>query len=290
MLKTIAHIVCVAFLVGCHAAPRDPTPLLLNVHAHNDYEHARPLYEALDNGFCSVEADIVLTDGELLVAHDRKHVAAGRTLTSLYLEPLRQRIASNGGRVYRNGPSVILLIDFKTDWKTTYPKLCEVLQSYADILTSWRGDQKHVGAITVVMTGGHPPPSVLLAQPIRYAAMDGKLEDVDSDVPISVMPQIAISWTSLFHWNTLGSMPANERTALHQLVERVHAHGRTLRLWGAPDNPACWTELLNAGVDFINTDNLPGLRAFLLRQATSQPSLPDTRTIPADSPRDLESK
>src|SRR4051794_1044740 len=52
-------------------------------HAHNDYMHARPLRDALDNGFCSIEADIFLVDGKLLVAHEREHVRADRTLQSL---------------------------------------------------------------------------------------------------------------------------------------------------------------------------------------------------------------
>src|SRR5688500_17684262 len=43
---------------------------LERAHAHNDYEHERPLYDALDHGFKSVEADIWLIDGELVVSHD----------------------------------------------------------------------------------------------------------------------------------------------------------------------------------------------------------------------------
>lgn len=42
----------------------DVTPLP-RAHAHNDYEHARPLLDALDHGFTSVEADVWLVDGEL---------------------------------------------------------------------------------------------------------------------------------------------------------------------------------------------------------------------------------
>ena len=55
-----------------------PTPLT-RAHAHNDYLHARPLLDALDHGFCSVEADIYLVDGQLLVAHDRNKVDPRRT-------------------------------------------------------------------------------------------------------------------------------------------------------------------------------------------------------------------
>ena len=71
--------------------PDDSTALprpLTNVHAHNDYEHKHPLFDALACGFCSVEADINLVDGQLLVAHSRAAVKPGRTLQSLYLDPL----------------------------------------------------------------------------------------------------------------------------------------------------------------------------------------------------------
>lgn len=44
---------------------------LVHAHAHDDYEHKRPLFDALDRGFCSVEADVHLVDGQLLVAHIR---------------------------------------------------------------------------------------------------------------------------------------------------------------------------------------------------------------------------
>ena len=45
------------------------TPLA-NAHSHNDYEHDRPLLDALDHGFKSIEADIFLFEGQLLVTHD----------------------------------------------------------------------------------------------------------------------------------------------------------------------------------------------------------------------------
>src|SRR5207248_8837334 len=101
-------------------ALEEPKPLT-RVHAHNDYEHKRPLFDALDHGFCSVEADIYLVGDQLLIAHLRSQVNPERTLQKLYLDPLRERVKKNRGRIYRDGPQVTLLIDIKTDWKTTYP-------------------------------------------------------------------------------------------------------------------------------------------------------------------------
>ena len=49
---------------------------LLRAHAHNDYLHSRPLADALAHGFWSIEADVWLTNGALLVAHDLDKTSA----------------------------------------------------------------------------------------------------------------------------------------------------------------------------------------------------------------------
>ena len=42
---------------------------LKKAHAHNDYEHERPFFEAFQLGFGSIEADVYAVNGELLVGH-----------------------------------------------------------------------------------------------------------------------------------------------------------------------------------------------------------------------------
>src|SRR5713226_4549315 len=119
MLKKLRAGLLIPLLLCVATATRaDPVPLT-RAHAHNDYEHARPLLDALDHGFCSVEADIYLVEGKLLVAHDRNKIQPERTLQALYLDPLRERVRQNGGRVYRGGPSLTLLIDVKSDAEKT---------------------------------------------------------------------------------------------------------------------------------------------------------------------------
>src|SRR5438105_6300377 len=95
--------------------PASPVVPLRHAHAHNDYEHKRPLFDALDHGFCSVEADVFLVRGALLVGHTQLDLQPERTLEKLYLDPLRARIKANGGQVYKNGPTIWLLVDVKTE-------------------------------------------------------------------------------------------------------------------------------------------------------------------------------
>ncbi len=236
---------------------------LTRVHAHNDYEHARPLFDALDHGFCSVEADIYLVDGQLLVAHDRNKVDPRRTLQFLYLDPLRRRIQENGGRVYRQGPECYLLIDIKSEAESTYAALDGVLKGYADILTRFESSQTKTNALTVIISGNRPR-KTLATQTVRYAAYDGRLADLEASDSNSFIPWISDNWSLAFQWRGSGPLSVADRNKLTKILEKAHQQGRKVRFWAIPDRPEGWQVMYDAGVDFINTDDLDGLQKFLL--------------------------
>jgi len=252
----------VGFKNSNRGTPASPSARpLLRAHAHNDYEHKRPLFDALDQGFCSVEADIYLMDGKLLVAHNRSQTQPDRTLQSLYLDPLRERVKQNGGRVYRGGPECTLLIDLKTDWKTLYPALVEVLKQYPDLFSTFEGDIKHTNALTAIITGNRSK-EMFAGETVRYAAYDGGLADLDGAESANLIPWISHDWGSTFHWGGRGAFPDAEKETLQSILDKAHGKGRKVRFWGAPDVPAFWKEMLKDGVDIINTDDLAGFRKF----------------------------
>jgi len=251
-----------AILLGVvHAGPAQDSPPLARAHSHNDYEHQRPLLDALDHGFCSIEADIHLVNGQLLVAHDGKNVRPDRTLANLYLEPLRQRISKHGGRVYRGGPPVTLLIDVKTERETTYAALRPVLETYADILTRFEGDKIETNAIVAIISGNSARVT-MSREKSRLAACDGRLALLGREKKPELFPLVSEDWKTYFEWNGVGEISVDERQLLHAFVSAAHRHGRRLRFWGTADNPAVWRELLKAEVDLIGTDNLAGLEKF----------------------------
>jgi glycerophosphoryl diester phosphodiesterase len=247
------------------AQPASPPVPLPQAHAHNDYEHARPLADALDHGFCSVEADIFLRDGQLLVAHDARDLRPERTLEQLYLQPLTARVKANGGRVYKDGPQFWLLIDQKTAAEPTYKALHEVLARYQDILTSTTGDKHTKRAVTVVISGNRPI-DFIKAQPTRHAGIDGRIADLKSDAPAHLMPMISDNWTLHFAWRGEGVIPFGQLERLKSIVDQAHDRGRVVRFWATPETPSLWRDLRNAGVDLINTDKLAELRDFLLEK------------------------
>jgi hypothetical protein len=253
------------------AAPPAPDVVpLANAHAHNDYAHKRPLFDALDNGFTSVEADVYLRDGKLLVGHTPFDLRKDRTLESLYLDPLKKRVDDNKGHVYppRDRQATLpffLLVDVKSDDKKTYAALDEVFAKYASILTVCRDGKVTQRAVTVVISGNCPR-KVIEAQKVRYASIDGRPGDLDSDVPAHLMPFVSASWGSQFSWRGVGEMPQTERKKLREMVAKAHRHGRRVRFWATPERESLWRELLDAEVDLVNTDKLVELRRFLLRR------------------------
>ncbi|MFF3346847.1 phosphatidylinositol-specific phospholipase C/glycerophosphodiester phosphodiesterase family protein [Streptomyces sp. NPDC002779] len=245
-----------------------PRPLW-RAHAHNDYEHPRPLLDALDHRFGSLEADIFLVGDQLLVAHDPEDLDPARTLESLYLDPLAARVKANHGSVYRGYRRPLqLLIDIKTEGSSTYLELDRHLRRYKHLFTTYARGRVLPGPVTAVISGNRAARVPMEAQTVRRAFYDGRLADLGSAAPASFIPLISDNWTNHFTWRGVGAFPDAERQKLTTITQAAHSRGRRVRFWATPDLPgperdALWTELVAADVDHLNTDDLAGLRAFL---------------------------
>ncbi|MER6955832.1 phosphatidylinositol-specific phospholipase C/glycerophosphodiester phosphodiesterase family protein [Streptomyces sp. NPDC000618] len=241
---------------------------LWRAHAHNDYEHPRPLFDALDHRFGSVEADIFLVDGELLIAHSADQLDPTRTLESLYLAPLAARVKANHGSVYRGYRKPLqLLIDIKTEGSSTYLELDRRLRRYKGLFTTYAHGRVHTGAVTAVISGDRAARAPMAAQTVRRAFYDGRLVDLGAS-EASFASLISDNWTLNFTWLGVGAFPEAERQKLRSIVAAAHARGQQVRFWATPDlagpaRDALWAELLAADVDYLNTDDLTGLEAFL---------------------------
>jgi glycerophosphoryl diester phosphodiesterase len=272
----VAAAIATAAPSGAAAAPTpNPAPAstpLAHTHAHNDYLHAHPLFDALSHRFLSVEADIWLTDdGQLLVGHDKNTLKKGDTLEALYLDPLTALVNSNADHAVYAGSSasVQLLIDVKSDATATYRALDQKLRDhYASILTHWTSAGVSPGAVTVVISGNRDR-ALMLSQPDRYAAYDGRLSDLGDGTPAGFMPLVSDTWANAVpKWKGAGPMPATDRARLRSLVAQAHAEGRQVRFYATPDSSFSqqadvWQEELDAGVDWLNTDELGVLENFL---------------------------
>ena len=236
---------------------------LHNAFAHNDYWHKHPLHDALANGYTYIEADIFLRNGNLVVAHFFPFFKKKRTLEKLYLQPLFEQIKQQGQVFKGFNTPLTLMIDIKSGANDTYTALKPLLEKYRSMLSSYEDGQLHYRMVTIVLSG-HKPYDMIKSEKYRLAFIDEDLKKIGNDTALTeVYPMASCRYTSLLKWRGKGPIPVTEKTRLCGYVTRAHRMGKKVRLWASPENLMVWQELLNCGVDLINTDELVTLKNFL---------------------------
>jgi len=150
-------------------------------HSHNEYEQPRPLLDALAQHFDVIEADVHLAGVRLLVAHESTQVRSDRTLESLSLDPLRVWLKQ------KEHYPVILLIDVKTDADPTRRAHDAVLAQYPDL----------AGLVPFIISGNRAR-GLMSVQPYCRAALDGRMEDLDSGASADLIPLISDNRAKFF--------------------------------------------------------------------------------------------
>jgi hypothetical protein len=248
------------------------TPLL-HAHSHNDYLREHPLCDAISHGFTSVEADVWLLGGELLVGHTAEEALAGnKTLQDEYLWPLQNMIAEQGAVYPGLRQPFQLVIELKG--QDVDHSMCldgTGTQRTLDNIALWRNvegalkplwDAGYLStydhgvvqerALKVVYSGDTPRPCVAAVDP-RPEFFDGSLGDPYTPAQ---MPVINASWEQASSYDG----------GLTGLVEDAHAQGYKVRIWfSSPDNDteSKWVYELGFGVDFIGSDHLTDLDGTL---------------------------
>ena len=275
----VALTVAAIHPTGCSHAPEPDPPAAAarnapperRGHSHNDYTRREPLTQALTLGFGSIEADVFLVDGVLMVAHDREEIRPHRTLTALYLDPLATRARERGGHIYEPGePPLLLFIDIKADGPAAYRAIHAELDRRADVFTDYDNGVVTPRAVTVIISGDIPR-DLIASQCRRRAFVDGRIPDLTRDrrdaPPATLVPVVSIPYLRHFQWLGHGDMPPAESAKLRELGQRARERGYLLRFWGVPHSEAVWRAQLEAGVDLLNADNLPRAAAFLRAHA-----------------------
>ncbi|WP_234824179.1 hypothetical protein [Bremerella cremea] len=209
-----------------------------------------------------MEADVFLVGDQLLVGHFRWELRRDRSLESLYLAPLKERVTANDGHVYPQPGRFVLLIDIKEDGADAYAALAKLLAKYDDILSVTQDGKHEQKAVTVIISGDRAQKEIAKSNP-RYVGIDGRISDLESEAPSDLLPLISDKWSSHFKWKGSGEMPPEEREKLKGIVQKAHQKGRLVRFWATPEKPEVWAELQQAGVDLIGTDDLKKLANFL---------------------------
>lgn len=229
-------------------------------HAHNDYEHARPLLDALDQHFESVEADVWLDGTDLGVSHTGAPFVG--SLAALYLDPLAARVAANGGSVHGDGKPFFLWLDLKEGKAELLDALATQLGARDFLTTFDDAGEVQRRAVTVILTGDAAGKQALVdrAAPRPYTRDSNSYAAGDPPAD-GKWSAYAVNYWTFMQWDGAGAIPRTQARQLENLVGGAHATGRTIRIYASPETPEYWRAAKAAHVDFIGADDLAGLAA-----------------------------
>jgi len=256
MPKKLAIAICLLLQSSLFAQKIQYTTA--NAHSHNNYEQPVIFWEAYNQQFGSIEADIYLSSdsAELWVAHQQRDIASTkRTLDSLYLRPLQTCIQKNKGYVYADqSRSLQLMIDIKTAAVPTLNKLISVLRKYPELINN--------PSLKIVISGNRPDPSTYTSWP-SFILFDGNIDIQYSEASLSRIAMISEPLTKYSKWNGKGRLTGEEEIIVQGVVKKSHALKKPLRFWAVPDSINTWYALMKLQVDYINTDRINELALFL---------------------------
>ena len=218
------------------------------IHSHNDYEQERPFFEAYAEKANIIEVDLYLSKGKLKVCHNREDIETAKTVEEMYLEPIKN-LSKKGEPI-----DITLMIDIKDTHQTLF-KLFELLDNhYKEQL----GDKK----LKLLVCGDVPNEEELKKYP-PYVQFDARLTAEHSAKQLERIGLYSMDFKLFSQWNGKGTMPRQDALAIKQMINKVHAMGKPIRFWGAPDNLNTWKVFTSMHIDVLNTDNIAACSAYV---------------------------
>lgn len=228
-------------------------------HSHNDYEQPFPFYTAYNNQFESIEADIFLENGKLLVAHTDKELEPERTLSKLYLHPIDSILKRNNGLIYSGQNNKLqLLIDCKTEPYSTLHALIDLLKKYPAITSN--------ANVKLVITGNRPAEQDYSKYP-SYIFFDGRPDEHYSKAALQKIALISVGFSQYSEWNGYSTLTQQEQEKLQRVIAEAGKLNKPFRFWGCPDTVIAWETFIKMGIAFINTDHIEQLSGFMKEKA-----------------------
>lgn len=223
-----------------------------HIHAHNDYQQPQPLTHAIHNKVFSLEADVFLVKGKLLVAHDREELATAPKLKSLYLKPVIKLFKKHQGRIGADTVyAPVLMLDIKQNGTSAIAAIVKSVKAHRKVFDR---SVNHL-AVQIVISGDRGAISQWTSYP-SYIFFDGRPPENYDAATLQRVGFISDSYKNY-------ASPADSAVyKLQQVSGQVHQQNKLLRIWGMHDDAASWQQQQQLGIDIINTDRVAECAAF----------------------------
>lgn len=225
-------------------------------HAHNDYNKCRkPLINALEMGFLSIEVDVFYYKKKLKIAHVPFLLGCQPDLEKLYFEPLLQFLESR-----EKDTCITIMIDIKNKKDLVYIELKALVLKYEHLL-SYYDKRKHlmVNRKVKLLISGQKPYEQLLKDTITYLFIDGNPGD-ENRIDPNLMPRISQSFRGYF--KAKNKKDPKVWVEIAKKTEALKEKNISFRFWAVPNDKKIWKKLLDSGVSWINVDQLKKYQSF----------------------------
>lgn len=255
MKTNLRHLLLALALTCCGAAAAQP---LVLIHSHNDYAQRVPFFQAYAQQVSSIEADVFLHDGQLLVGHDVEDLRADMTFEALYVEPIVTLFARNGGRAFRDSDQTLqLMVELKSETDPTLRAVAALLGRWPEVFDP----EVNPAAVRVAVTGRVPAPEAFDRYP-RFLGFDGAWDADYTPEQLERIALISTNFRDFSQWNGKGTIIPDEKERLEQVIDRAHEQGKPVRFWNAPEGTTVYYTFYDMGIDYINTDKPEVCAAF----------------------------
>lgn len=225
------------------------------IHSHNDYKNPVPLLNALESKAWSIEADVFLVKGSILVGHTLKETSRKKSLQSMYIQPIISLFNRNNGKI---SPDSSYLTNLVIDIKQDDPLLLRALIDLFKPLGQYFDRSVNPFAVQIIISGNRGPISNWESYP-PFFLFDGRpFEKYDPPA----LKKVAMISDNYFNYIDTRSN-RGDSTKIKLVLDKSKAINKPVRFWGSPDNEGVWQFLVQCGVDILNTDKPIACRAFL---------------------------
>jgi hypothetical protein len=117
------------------------------------------------------------------------------------------------------------------------------------------------GKLLILISGNRPPPNQFKEYP-DFIYFDEDLLHIYNTDELKKVGQVSLQYSRYAKWKGKGAIPVSDDQRLKHVIDSVHALGKQIRFWDAPDTKAGWTQLIKLHADIIGTDHIDELSAF----------------------------
>ncbi len=248
MMKTI--LFCLLFVLAAAYSQAQT-----NIHSHNDYSQPHPLTNAIESRAWSIEVDVFLVKGDLLIGHSLKETSRKKTLQKIYLHPITNLFKQHKGQLSADPQyAPHLVIDIKQNGPEVLKALVEVLEP----LRNYFDRSVNPKAVQIIISGDRGPIELWKDYP-PFIQFDGRPYEIYDQNTLDKIAMISDNYFNYIETRT----NRGDSLKIKQVVSKAHAVRKPMRFWGSPDNEAIWKFLVQCGAEILNTDKPKACRNFL---------------------------